>query len=366
MSSRSSGRGTRVHGGSGLSAIRKIARNAEQGDGRLRRSPRILVHRRSTQSGLYARLRPSVRESLDGSGVAARYNGLVSIVHDLTGTMAPTSSFDRLRTLCADVGFDLERIRPSILDRMRLLAETTETVNDCERAVRIANEVFRYYDVIEPLKRFTALERRIVVIGSIFSDIGKSGPAGATLDGQHLVAEMFAVEGIVDERMSVARFFEVYFPADAAQRARRFGALGLDPGMTMRGFWNLHSAWTLHVLQGDGVPMEAVPAAATHHILENVNPDSLVADDGRFTKYFGKHASFERPEKLVILLDKYDAALRRGHCTHDQAIASLREVIAKNHRFRGDHGFLELIEDLDDVMKVPEGARGSGRSPCVA
>jgi hypothetical protein len=268
--------------------------------------------------------------------------------------MAPTSSFDRLRCICDDVGFDLERIRPSILARMRLLAETTETVNDCERAVRIANQVFRYYDVSKPLKRFTSLERPIVVIGTIFSDIGKSGPPGAALDGQQLVAEMFAIEWIMDESTSVARFFDMYFPADAARRARRFGALGLDAGMTMREFWNLHSAWTLHVLRGDGVPMEAVPAAATHHILENVNPDSIIAEDGHFTKYFGKHASFERPEKLVILLDKYDAALRRGRCTHDQAIASLREVIARNHRFCADRGFLELIEDLDEVMKVPE------------
>jgi hypothetical protein len=268
--------------------------------------------------------------------------------------MATTSSLDRLRTVCADVGFDLERIRPSILARMRLLADTTKTVSDCERAVRIANDVFRYYDVSKPLKRFTALERRIVVIGTIFSDIGKSGPAGATLDGQQLVAEMFAVECVMDQRTSVARFFEVYFPADAAQRARRFEALGLDAGMTMREFWNMHSAWTLHVLQGDGVPVEAVPAAATHHILENVNPDSLVAEDGRFTKYFGNHASFERPEKLVILLDKYDAARRRGGCTHDQAIALLHDVIAKNHRFCGDRGFLELIEDLDEVMKAHE------------
>jgi hypothetical protein len=275
-------------------------------------------------------------------------------VKSLSGSMAPTSSFERLRTICADVGFDLERIRPSILARMRLLAETTETVNDCERAVRIANEIFRYYDVSKPLERFTALERRIVVLGTLFSDVGKSGPAGASLDGQQLVAEMFAVECVIDERTSVARFFEVYFPADAAHRARRFGALGLDAGMTMREFWNLHSAWTLHILQGDGVPMEAVPAAATHHILENVNPDSLIAKDGRFTKYFGKHASFERPEKLVILLDKYDASLRRGRCTHNQAIALLREVIARNHRFCGDHGFLELIEDLAEVMKAPE------------
>src|ERR1019366_2850923 len=218
----------------------------------------------------------------------------------------------------------------------------------------IANDIFRCFDVSKPLRRFPALERRIVVIGTLFSDVGKSGPAGASPDGQQLVAEMFAVERVIDEKTSVARFFERQFPADAAHRARRFGALGLDGAMTMRAFWNLHSAWTLHIIQGDGVPMEAVPAAATHHILENVNPDSLIAEDGRFTKYFGKHASFERPEKLVILLDKYDAALRRGHCTHDQAIAVSHEGLEKNHRFCGDYEFLELIEDLDVVMKVPE------------
>jgi hypothetical protein len=263
--------------------------------------------------------------------------------------MTPKNSFERLRTLCAGVGLDLDRIRPSILARMRLLAERTQTVTDCEHAVRIADDVFRYYDVSKPLRRFTALEKRIVVIGTIFSDIGKSGPAGATLDGQQLVAEMFGVECIMDEGTSVMRFFELYFPTDAAERARRFGGLGLDAAMTMRAFWNLHSAWTLHVLQGDGVPMEAVLAAATHHILENVNPDSLVAADGRFTRHFGEHARFERPEKLVILLDKYDAARRRGCCTHHQAIVSLRETIARNHRFSGDPGFLELIEDLDRV-----------------
>jgi hypothetical protein len=268
--------------------------------------------------------------------------------------MDPTRSFRRLRTLCAAVGFDLEGIRPSILARMRLLAQTTETVNDCERAVGLAFHIFRYYEASKPLQRFTALERRIVVIGTLFSDIGKSGPAGADLDGQQLVAEMFAVERDLDEGMSVARFFEVSFPADAADRVRRFEALGLDAGMTLRAFWNLHSGWTLHILQGDGVPLEAVAAAATHHLLENVNPDSLIAEDGRFTRYFGPHGSFERPGKLVILLDKYDAARRRGRRTHHQAIAFLREVIARNHRFCGDHGFLELIEDLDEVMNVPE------------
>src|SRR5271165_6497040 len=149
------------------------------------RLERVAPHgRRSGESnvgrGVVVSISPSIL--IDSRALQRDASGVVSIVHDLGGTMAPASSFDRLRSICADVGFDLERIRPSILARMRLLAETTETVNDCERAVRIANHVFRYYDVSKPLKRFTSLERRIVVIGTIFSDIGKSGPVGATLD----------------------------------------------------------------------------------------------------------------------------------------------------------------------------------------
>jgi hypothetical protein len=114
----------------------------------------------------------------------------------------------------------------------------------------------------------------------------------------------------------------------------------------------------LHVIQSDGVPSEAVPAAAAHHLLENVNPDAIVAEDGRFTKYFGEHASFERPEKLVILLDKYDALRRRGHGTHGDAIARLRAVIAASRRFAEDRTFFTLIEDLDAVGRSREGTRG--------
>jgi hypothetical protein len=272
--------------------------------------------------------------------------------------MGPSTSFERLRSLCAEVGFDLEDASPAIRARMALLAETTSTVEDSERCVDLARDVFRHYETSKPLQRFTELERRIVVLGTLFADIGKTGPAGAPPEGQRLIAEIFAVENVPDERMSVARFFEVYFPADAGDRTRGLGALGLDPRMTMRALWNLHSAWTLRVIRGDGVPSEAVPAAAAHHLLENVNPDAIVAEDGRFTKYFGAHASFDRPEKLVILLDKYDAVRRRGHGTHGDAIARLRAVIAASPRFGADRTFFTLIEDLDAVGRSREETRG--------
>ena len=257
----------------------------------------------------------------------------------------------RLGALCARAGLDMDRVSPAILSRMQLLAETTKTMSDCERCADLAEKIFRYVAAAKPLDCFTERERNTVLLGSLFSDIGKTGPAEADLDGQQLVAEMFAVESVLDSTMTVARFFDTYFPADAQQRVPRFCALGLDAGMSMREFWNLHTTWTLHILRGDGVPPEAVAAAATHHLLENVNPDAIVAEDGSLSEDLGAHARFDRAEKLVILLDKYDATRRRGRFTHAEAIRWLGELIEKNGRFRGDPCFLSLIEALDYVIE---------------
>jgi hypothetical protein len=259
--------------------------------------------------------------------------------------------FGRLYTICAAQGLELASLEPRILERMRLLAQTTETVKDCQRIAGLAERMFRYYDRERPQDRFDTIEQKTVVIGSLFSDIGKTGPASADRAGQRLITEMFSVERVPNEKMPVADFLRAYFPADAEQRIARFSGLGLSPALSMREFWNLHSAWTLHIIQDGGMPPEAVAAAATHHLLENVNPDAIVAHDGRFTRYFGDNERVDRPEKLVILLDKYDAARRRAQRSHAQAITWLRALVKKNPRFAGDVEFSGLIDDMDLVLR---------------
>lgn len=189
------------------------------------------------------------------------------------------------------------------------------------------------------------------MIGTLFSDIGKTGPEDADAQGQQLVAEMYGVEGAPDSQAPVTQFFDTYFPTDAPDRIRRFRALGLDPDMSMREFWNLHSVWTLQILRGDGVPPGAVIAAAAHHLLENINPLAIVADDIRLKKSFEIGTFFDRPEKLVILLDKYDAVRRRSKHSHDEAIAWLKQLIANHPRFRDDREFFTLIDGLDAFVK---------------
>jgi hypothetical protein len=255
-----------------------------------------------------------------------------------------------LRGLCADVGFDLDRADASLLDRMRLLADQTESVSDAERMVAIANAVFRHYDSEKPADAFNEAERRIVVLGCLFADVGKTGPRDASPADRTMIAAMFAVENVRDDTMPVARFFETYFASDAADRIARFSALGLAPSMTIREFWNHHGGWTLAIAEAAGLPVDCVAAAATHHLLENVNPDAIVGHDGRFTRDFGANVAFDRAEKLVIVIDKYDALRRRGKRTHEQACAWLRERVSMSQRFRGDHEFETLIADIEAVL----------------
>jgi hypothetical protein len=113
---------------------------------------------------------------------------------------------------------------------------------------------------------------------------------------------------------------------------------------------------TLQILRGDGVPPGAVIAAAAHHLLENINPLAIIANDVRFQEYFAKGAMFARPEKLVILLDKYDALRRRSKRSHEGAIAWLRQLVKDHPRFCADRDFFALIDGLDAVVKHGDAA----------
>lgn len=256
---------------------------------------------------------------------------------------------EALRMHCTSIGFDLEAAGHSLVERMQLLAEHSKAFDDATRMASYAQRIFRHYDTTRPAEAFNALERQTIVLACLFSDIGKTGPVDADSEARRLVAQMFAVENVRDDTQTVASFLHTHFPDDAHERIARFRGLGLDTGMSVRQFWNLHSDWTLAIAEAAGLPPEAAVAAATHHLLDDVNPRAIVGADGHFTRDFGKNACFDRIEKLVILLDKYDAARRRGGRTHAEAIGWLGDRIAST-RFRDDRELLSLLADVDVVL----------------
>lgn len=264
--------------------------------------------------------------------------------------MTADDSLRRLRGQCSAIGFDLDRASHTLVERMQLLAEHSGTFDDALRLASYAERVFHHYDATKPENAFTPIERQTVVLASLFSDLGKTGPAEADAHARRIVVEAFAVENVRDDKQPLSAFFHTHFPADADDRIARLTALGIDPAISVRQFWNLHSSWTLAIAEAAGLPPEAVAAAATHHLLEDINPQKIVGDDDRFTRRFGENAAFDRAEKLVILLDKYDAVRRRGGRSHAEAIAWLRDKLAKSSRFHDDAAFLELLTDMEAVL----------------
>ena len=262
--------------------------------------------------------------------------------------MPHVDAVECLQILCAQVGFDFRRAKASIAERMQLLAEHGETFEDARRMTTYAHRMFEHY--ADKPRPFTDVERRTVVLGCLFSDVGKTGPEEADEASRRLIVEMFAVEGVDDDQQPVSQFLQRYFPDDAAKRQAHFEALGLDAAMSIRNFWNQHADWTLAIAETAGLPLEAVAAAASHHLLDDVNPRAIVGDDSRFTRKFGENDRFDRAEKLVILLDKYDAIRRRGRRNHAEAIVWLRERIGKNQRFRDDPELATLLAEVDAAL----------------
>ena len=60
--------------------------------------------------------------------------------------------------------------------------------------------------------------------------------------------------------------------------------------------------------------------------------------------------TFDRAEKLIILLDKYDAFRRRGKKEHKEAIELVRDKIRSNPNFTEDREFEELVNNLDAMI----------------
>lgn len=255
---------------------------------------------------------------------------------------------------------DVEKINPKILKRLELLNSLTNFIEEEKESLELAKRLFHYYEKVKPEKAFATEEKDEILIGLILADIGKSGPPNTSESQQALIIRIFGIEGVKDTKAPVRDFIEDKFPDTAQRDIQLFRDMGLDPDMPIEKFWRLHSAWTLGIIEGDGIPEEDLPGAVLHHVLEGDNVD-LIDEEGNYKTLvvngeiklrFGENRRFDRPEKLVPLLDKYTAFLKRlNNKTHQEAIELLKSFLDRNERFKNDRDFIELIEDIDQALK---------------
>lgn len=256
-----------------------------------------------------------------------------------------------IHDIAAEAEINLDMIKPEIVNRLILLHEKTQTLEDAHRAILLAKELFHFYELHKPRDVFSQEEQRIVTIGTFFTDIGKTGPLEADNKTRQCVAEIYGIEGNIDSSMRIDSFLKLHFSDDSEYRMGLLRSIGVRPATTMRAFWDLHSNWTYLIVVGGGVPIEAAAAAASHHLLEGINPlEIFTSSERKLSRYFKKEG-FERAVKLIILLDKYDAARRRGKKTHSDAIAYACGAVYKNPYFKDDPVFQNLIEAIDKSLR---------------
>ena len=255
---------------------------------------------------------------------------------------------------------DVNKINPKILKRLELLNSLTNFVEEEKESIQYAKTIFNYYNESKPDAIFSKEEKDTVLIGLILAEIGKTGPVTANEFQQALIVRLFNISGVRDIKHPIRHFIETRFPETAERDIELSRERGLAPSMPIEQFWRLHSGWTLQIIEGDGVPEEDIPGAALHHILEGDN-SNLLDEDGNFKTLvingvaqvpFGENRRFDRPEKLVVLLDKYVAFMKRIEgMTHGETIEKLRRILDRNERYKADPEFLELVEDLSRALK---------------
>lgn len=242
-------------------------------------------------------------------------------------------------------------ISSELKSRLVFLDRYTPTIDDEHQAISYASKVFDYAERCG--HPYSDVEKRVVTVGTLFTDIGKSGPKDSTTQQSELIVSIYSKENISPEDIkgSVINFLTKYFKDENPQeKVILFQSLNLDPEkMTMREFYNLHTQWTLDVLDGSDLPKEIIPAAACHHRLRGDNPGNILNEDDSYTRTFGSRTKYGRAEKLVALLDQYDAFRRRGGLSHEETVLKLQELVsrARDGYYAHDLEFKEIVDDIN-------------------
>ncbi len=234
----------------------------------------------------------------------------------------------------------------SVQARLEKLARETEIANDEEQAVRYADQL---RNVLTPS------ELKLVKQATVFTDIGKTGPLGETRREEDLITRIYKIDANFNPgQLTLVDFLARFYPRHVAEDVITLQQMGIDTHANMRTFFNMHAEWTLELLSQTSLPDDVIIAAANHHFLEGVHPGEMVRSDGT-VKFRSTERSIDEREIFVILLDKYDARIRRGGVNHEQAIEWLTSFVNTNETLkkfpetlRGQ--FLTCIQQLNDAL----------------
>ena len=238
----------------------------------------------------------------------------------------------------------LQHFGEAIAQRMELIEVLAARFNNDSRMIRrLCLEVLdRIASILEPelQSKLDADSRRDMSIAAYLHDIGKSGPFDVPQSTQEAIVKLYAVENVADPDQTIAETARTNFSSeDAESILERLGVCGLRPSDTMRAFWDRHGYWTHDILEADpeDIPSRAKIVAASHHMDRGIDPYKCARGD-----YV---AMLET--RILMAVDKYQAAVARGRKTHGQAMEIIKVILSP--KYGNDMIMNHVLNVVDEV-----------------
>ena len=260
---------------------------------------------------------------------------------------------DRIDAELHTVG--LQHFGEAIAQRMVLIEVLAARFNNDSRMIRrICLEVLdRIASILEPelQSKLDADSRRDMSIAAYLHDIGKSGPFDAPQATQEAIVKLYAVENVADPDQTIAETARTNFSSEEAESMlKRLGSCGLRSIDTMRAFWDRHGYWTHDILEADSedIPSRARVIAGSHHMDRGIDPYKFSSGD-----YV---AMLEN--RILMAVDKYQAAVARGQKTHREAMDVIKGILSP--KYENDVIMNHVLKVVDEVGRdealLPEAA----------
>jgi hypothetical protein len=215
--------------------------------------------------------------------------------------------------------------------------------NDSRMIRRLCLEVLdRIASILEPelQSKLDADSRRDMSIAAYLHDIGKSGPFDASQSTQEAIVKLYAVENVADPHQTIAETARTNFSSDDAESMlERLRSCGLRSNDTMRAFWDRHGYWTHDILEADpeDIPSRARVVAGSHHMDRGIDPYKFSSGD-----YV---AMLEN--RILMAVDKYQAAIARGRKTHGEAMDVIKRILSP--KYDSDVMMTCVLKVVDEV-----------------
>lgn len=238
----------------------------------------------------------------------------------------------------------------AVIDHLVVLEEHSRFNND-SRMIRegFGNVIAAIEERNKEAFHLTPKQKEEGVLAAFVHDIGKSSSSEDPAC-RLAVVKLFSIY-TPSENQTVLQTIRVSLPDEAEEMISNLAKVGVTPDMTMRTFWDKHAFWTREILDRfpDVFSERTRIIAASHHIDREIDPcgigENAIPPESRAIGALEYYIDILQ-ERLLMVVDQYQAQIARGGSNHEKAMEYLRKAFKKYENDLITNLILDTIDEL--------------------